>query len=292
LAKRGRSEPAASVDQRPDWGTPAARVRWLIDSRFGGNRSKFASAIGLSHTAINKVVSGDREPGRKLLVAVTQRLSVNPNWLLKGEDQPFRDHFAVAGHGIPVTTALLPGPPLEHLDQVTRGWVEIADQLFAPTQYWLSLTASQPLAGKPYRGFRAGDQLLMETDRARFPRAEKLFGRLCVVRFPEGTGALKLAGVTHYAADPDTGPEHLEADTFEEDTNPEKLIREEVYRHHPGGEVTHHQRLLQLKQIRGRERPVPLNQTAHVEPALPAIRYPDIVAVWLQILRRPSGLPV
>lgn len=285
MAKRRRSERTGQEDRRPDWATTAARVRWLIDNRFGGNRSAFAAKIGFSHTAINKLVTGERQPGVKLLTAIRQHLLVSPAWLLDGQGQPFRDTSDLAGHSIPVTDALLPGPPLQHLDQVA-GWTDIADQLFAPSQYWLRLSSEQPLVGKPYRGFRGGDQLLMETDRAKFPRKEKLFERLCIVRSPEGTGTLKLASVTHYDAHEDTGPEHLEADTFESAIAHEEIIREEVYRHHPGGEVTHRQRLLQRRLIRGKEYAVPLNETVHDEPALPTIRYTDIIAVWLQILHR------
>jgi transcriptional regulator with XRE-family HTH domain len=276
--------------QRPDWSSRAARVRWLIDTRFKGNRSRFAEAIGLSHTAVNKVAAGGQEPGLKLLTAIREALRVSPAWLLDGEGQPFRDPSDLDSQGVPMTEVLLPGPPLEHMDQVTGGLVQFADRLFTPTQYWLRLTSDQPLVRKRHLGFRAGDRLLMETDRVKFPREEKLFSRLCVVRFPDEGGRLRLAAVTHYDADPDTGPAHLEADPFEHDTDEANLITEVAYRHHPSGEITRHERQFLPKQVRGRTVAVPLDEMTNLEPQLPAVRYTDVVAVWLNVLHRPSGV--
>lgn len=269
-----------------DWTTPAARVAWLVESRYGGNRSAFAHAIQLSHTAINKVVSG-RPPGRRLLTAIVTRLRVSPAWLLTGVGQPFLEPAALGDRvGLPVVQTLLPGPPVEHQDLLSGGWIDVSQGLFAPSQYWLLLTSAQPIVRDPARGFKVGDQLLIETDRARFPKPGQLLGRLCVVRFPGGDPPLKLGAVSHHAADVDTGPERLEVDTFDLALDPSRLIREEVYRHYPHGEIRHAQRCHKIVESRGRKLAVPLGER-DVEPALPRIDYTDIVAVWLHILRRP-----
>src|SRR5947209_10271760 len=90
VVKKRKTRPAAAdaPTPAPDWSTPSARVKWLLDSRFRGNRSAFAEAVGVSHTLIGKVAAG-QAPGRKLLTAIAQSLSVNPAWLLTGEGQPY-----------------------------------------------------------------------------------------------------------------------------------------------------------------------------------------------------------
>jgi hypothetical protein len=50
-------------------------------------------------------------------------------------------------------------------------------------------------------------------------------------------------------------------------------------------------RPLRLIEHRGKKRAVPLDEI-EIEPALPRIRYADIAAVWLRILRRPGHIEV
>src|SRR4051812_9308103 len=89
--------------RNPEWTTVNGRVRWLVKTRFAGNRSAMAKAIGFSHTVIANVVNG-KAPGRRLLEAIAARLGVDAVWLREGEGQPFRRE-ADAGtvRGIPVT---------------------------------------------------------------------------------------------------------------------------------------------------------------------------------------------
>src|SRR5207247_1243130 len=103
-----------------------------------------------------------------------------------------RDADDLTERGLPVTATLLPGPPLEHQGLLTRGWLDVRTQLFRPTQYWLVLLHTEPILRVPVRGFCVADHLLMETDRANFPRPENLFGHLCIIKSGP-SGALKLA---------------------------------------------------------------------------------------------------
>lgn len=271
-----------------DWATSSGRVKWLVETKFGGNRSAFATAVGLSHTAVNKVVSG-QEVGRKFVSAVVEKLKVSSAWMWSGVGQPFVERPGSSGGvEVPVSLTLLPGSPLAHQELLT-GWIDVPSDLFAPSQYWLLLTSAQPLVRDASRGFRAGDQLLMETDRTRFPRERQLCERLCIVPSPSGSPQLVLGAVTHHDADPDTGPERLEVDTFDLEIDPASLVREDVYRHYPGGEIRHHRRRLKIVEHRGGPLAVPLSDRDQ-EPNLPTIRYSDIVAVWLQLLRRSRGV--
>lgn len=272
----------------PDWATASSRVAWLVESRFKGNRSAFASAIGFSHTAINKVVTGERKPGHKLLAAVTRNLGVNADWLLNGGGRPFGDASELARGGLPSSRVPLPGPPLDNQGLLCDERVDFGQDLFAPSRYWLILTSSQPILRAAGRGFRSGDWLLVETDRAKFPAEQKLFRHLCVVRIDGGEGAVKLASVTHCEGQVEDGPAYLEADTFDARPAPEEVVREVVYRHFPGGEIKHAERLLRPQLAHGQERLYPVDEGS--EPLLPRIIYTDILAVWANIIYRAGGM--
>jgi transcriptional regulator with XRE-family HTH domain len=260
----------------------------LVEHHYEGNRSAFAEKVGVSHTAVSKVVAG-RPPGRGLLEKIARELKVSPAWLLTGEGEPSTEPQGQGG--VPVARKLLPGSPLEHPDLLLDDWSD-AGTLFGRGQYWLVLTSEQPIVRDPRRGFRVGDHLLVETNRDKFPRKSQLCNHLCVVRFPGGEApALKLALVEYYPGAIEEGPERLEADSFERDPDPSVLVQEEVYRHYPGGMIRHYQRPLKLTQYRGQERAVPLSEY-ETEPVLPKIRYADIAGVWLQILRRPGLVPL
>jgi len=292
MAKKPRSEqePNLLPTTATNWKSAQDRVRWLLENRFQGNRSAFAEMIGFSHTIIGKVVAG-QAPGRKLLAAIAEKMRVNSEWLLTGKGQPYGEAPDSAGRpGLPVCEALLPGPPLEHQELITGGWLHIPDQLHAASQYWLRLTSSQPIVRDPLRGFRAGDHLLLETDRERFPRQKKLFNDLCVVRAPTTTPSLKLGVVTHHDADVENGPDRLEVDTFDLAPDPAQMVTKRVYRHYPGGEVTYEEQPLQIQQTRHGRRAGPISEMS-LAPALPVIRYADIIAVWTNILHRPGRVP-
>ena len=55
-----------------DWSSAGGRTRWLLEKLWDGNRSAMAKSIGLSHTVINKVALGDREPGKAFLTALSK----------------------------------------------------------------------------------------------------------------------------------------------------------------------------------------------------------------------------
>jgi hypothetical protein len=176
--------------------------------------------------------------GDRFVRAVSEALHINTAWLRSGEGQPYAVVVGTSPSAeLPVSQVLLPGAPLAHQDLLTGGWVNLSGQLFAPSQYWLLLMSSQPIVREPLHGFRAGDQLLMETDRTRFPREMALCNDLCVVRLPAMSPPLKLGAVTHHEATEENGPARLEVDTFDLALDCSDLIREEVYRHLPGGEV-------------------------------------------------------
>src|SRR5687768_10761114 len=113
-----------------EWGTVTARMRWLLESKYGGSRSAMAKATGVSLTGVIKVVTGQQTPGRRLLETILKNTDVSPAWLLSGEGPRFR------GGAIPVATKCLPSPPVETMD--TAGVPDLSDT-YAPSRYWLRL---------------------------------------------------------------------------------------------------------------------------------------------------------
>src|SRR5262249_25959291 len=151
------------------------------------------------HAAIAKVVGG-QAPGRKLLAAAAEHLAVDADWLLTGRGQP----FAAPTRGVPVALAPLPGHPLLH-QELAACWVDVAARAPRPTQYWLGLSAEQPVLRDPARGFLERDELLMEADPGRFPEERWLGGCLCVARRAGPPPALKLGALTYYPAEEGEG---------------------------------------------------------------------------------------
>lgn len=258
---------------KAEWNTLAARVAWVVEVRFGGNRSAMAKAIGFSHTMIASVMKKERTPGRRLEDAIVNRLGVSREWLKDGTGQPFPSADNRPARGIAVSHVPLPGLPHEHQDLVTR-WIAVPEVVPSGSQYWLVLKSTQPILRRPSPAFRVGDHLLMETNPARFPRESALNEVLCVVRGGADGAVLRLATVDFWPASVDTGDARLEAD-FHEPAKRATEVVEKVYRHYPDGEVVHLERRMKQREMSG------------VQPMLPVVQYTDIVSVWLRILRRP-----
>jgi hypothetical protein len=261
----------------PEWGTVHSRIAWLVRTKFADSRTALAKAIGFSHTIVAEVVRG-RVPGPRLRDAIVARLHVDRAWLETGAGQPFAgDSGEVLG--VPVTNVPLPGPPLAHRGMLT-GRITVPEVVSSPTVYWLVLQSNQPVVRHPGAGFRVGDQLLMESDPAKFPGEADLFGDLCVVRGGAGGSELRLATVEYRGAGFDDDGPRLEAD-YHDAIKPDEAVVEDVYRHYPGGEVQYLQR---------RRTHVPGRGTGPgIEPFPPVVRYGDIVSVWRKILRRHLG---
>lgn len=55
-----------------------------IRAKTGLSQKDFASAINLSHTVIAEIERGNREPSRKVMVAVAKKYGISLDWLLLG----------------------------------------------------------------------------------------------------------------------------------------------------------------------------------------------------------------
>lgn len=65
------------------------RIKTLI-FKTNKNQSSFASSIGVSHTAIGKIVKGGTKPGYAIIDAILKAYpQVNRDWLLEGKGEMF-----------------------------------------------------------------------------------------------------------------------------------------------------------------------------------------------------------
>ena len=127
----------------------------------------------------------------------------------------------------------------------------------------------------------------MEVDRSAFPAPDRLARHLCGVRINvEGQAKLKLGLVDFVQGDEDTGPAHIEMDTFDLRVDPREIEYETVT-----FQVRGHTRTFKIpfrwqKSAKtGKKIKEELNDW-DLDPILPTIAYEDIVAVGVLMLRR------
>jgi len=265
----------------PGWETIASRVNWLLEEKFGGNRSKMGKAIGMTHAAVSRAASGLTAPGARMTSLIVEKLSVNAAWLLHGQGEPFgseRNRKSL-GRGTPVSNALLSGVPQTQQSQLSAATLDVLSML-SPTQYWFRVSSQSPLLSRTGRGFQLGDSLLMEADRNLFPPQTTYWERLSVVKLSaEKKPECVLADVSYFEACEGEGDERLQAEVlkFEVDT---KTIEEIVLRRSRDGKF----------KIRQRSRRRSALAEAHEILAITempiTITAKQIVGVWTGILYR------
>jgi hypothetical protein len=264
-AKRARSE----------WATPTDRVKWLLEHRHGGSRSGMAKATGVSLTGLIKVVTGQQNPGRRLLETIIQNSDISPAWLFAGEGQPFK------GAAMPVTEACVSEPtPTAMGTTGTSNVPDLAD-LYSPTRYWLRLGRGEPAVKAFGNGVKAGDLMLMETDRSTFPSPERLHGMWGVARVRRrGESVLRLAEF-EYVRESDEHDAFLQAETFAH--HPQK-VRRIVVDEFPDGTLEASQRAVLLGQPdAGNGERTKGRWAASILPQ--AMNHEDVVAVCVLLVR-------
>lgn len=214
---KGRKKNGAAGSLR----TPAERVGWLLQHHWAGDRSRMAKDNGLTYTAIVKVVTGQQEPGRRLLAKLVEHSDVNAAWLLAGRGYAFGDA------SIPVTRTVglgMPGPEQTVADSPSTG----IRGIYSPTRYWLQIQRDHPLVQDEMQKVQPGDRLLMETDRDLFrPGEEDWRDRLCIVRTRRHANAVELGEVTYYSANAPDEPERLEVRFFQCRKETRRLVVDE-----------------------------------------------------------------
>lgn len=67
------------------------RIAWIIDEKCGGNRSKFARAIGITPAFAAQLYDGTRIPSDRTISDICREFNVNEVWLRTGEGEPFKE---------------------------------------------------------------------------------------------------------------------------------------------------------------------------------------------------------
>lgn len=253
------------------------RVRSVLKIDFGDSQAEMARATGLSLAGIAKVVTGRQEAGRRFMEALLKATDANPAWLLTGIGPPRRStSLRVAMRPLLDPTRECKGLPASGPD------VGI-DALWSPTRYWLQVQASDPIVRDRGAKVATGDFILMETDRTRFPAAERFHNRLCIIRVSGRDGlSARLASVEHFPATTEE-PERVEADTF--DLGPdivEQLVIENPYGPNPRVIPRRFERLKTGPQRRPGRR---LDRPIASEPLPRQVKWIDVIAVSMFLFR-------
>lgn len=76
------------------------RIQWIIDTRFQGNKKRFATEIGISTSAVDGIV-GERKsfPSFTVLRKISA-LGYSGDWLINGEEQEYNSQSVIGSNNI------------------------------------------------------------------------------------------------------------------------------------------------------------------------------------------------
>lgn len=156
----------------------------LLRNEFGNSITQMAATLGVSHTALSRVINKGQMPSGQMLEGLARLGRVNLHWLLAGgeEDGTYRGGTA---NLVPVSKQLLPGPPRatpELLDPVT---LPTSSPFLLDAPYWFRVSADSPLVARAEERVAAGDYLLIEAGPSWTGRLTACVGRVVVLRRPE-----------------------------------------------------------------------------------------------------------
>ena len=267
--------------------TPAERITWLLNTVWGGNRSEMARAVGVTHSVLTKVASGQQGPGRRLMAAIASHPKINPGWLLSGEGEPLvadsREGRA-EGWAVPIAVEPLPGPLDQHRDQLSAEFFPTAGAFYRATRYWLRVSAGEPALNDKTSGVHEGDLLLIETDPAAWKLPESVDGKLCLVRLP-ASKRVELAKA-EWTQNSEDEPEALTVDTFRRPIDGAEIIERIIITKRAGStklEATcQHVREFELKSGGRATSPV---HNIHYAPIGASIQLRNIVGLGVLLVR-------
>jgi hypothetical protein len=152
-----------------------------------------ASELGFSHTAIVKLVQGEREPGRGLLAALKSHPKVNPQWLRDGVGEPLltkESQLSSTVWGRPISRDLLSGviADIEKLSASDTFQLGVDGP-----SYFFRCAGNEPVALDDNERVIQDDLFLMVPVPNEFREDPRLFdGRVCAVRRSTQNGSTLL----------------------------------------------------------------------------------------------------
>ncbi len=172
------------------------RMNWLLTHHWGNRIASMAKDLGVSPTAISRVLAGQM-PSGVMLEALARRADINMRWLLGGGSLDEPRH----GPGVlcPVAKSLLPGALDAHPEKLTPVTLPVASPFWLAGAYWYRVRLDDPIARDKTSRVDGGDYLLVETSPHWTQRIDAFRGRI-VVLWLRQQGKAILAKV---AAEPD-----------------------------------------------------------------------------------------
>lgn len=153
------------------------RIRCVMDQAFAGSQRAMAQSLGVSAPLISRVLSGDMDPSRKLLHAISELPQINTQWLEAGKGKPIQRRPQILvdrGSLVPLAKQLLPGPLTENEDLLNPVFVAIPRAVFSESSY--AVRVDDVLKAKQCESkffakqdLRPDDYLIIETARDKFP---------------------------------------------------------------------------------------------------------------------------
>ena len=173
MGRRRKSSPATDI--------PAVCQRFdrLLRGEFGNSVTLMAATLGVSHTALSRVINKGQMPSGQMLVGLAKLGRVNLHWLLAGGDEGMRGGN-VADH-VPVCDRLLPGAPWATPELLDPVGLPTSSPFLLDAAYWFRVPAHSPLVARPEERVAVGDYLLIETGPAWVTRPEAYVGRIVVL---------------------------------------------------------------------------------------------------------------
>jgi hypothetical protein len=248
-----------------------------------------ARYIGVSHTSINRVVSGERRPGRSLLRAICEHPKVNATWLLTGQGEPLlaeREETGTAGWVLPIARKPLLGPPGQNRRLLTGDTFAIPVSFYRDSRYWLEVQPGDPALRDAGERVKPGDLLLMETDASFWQDLHAVHDRLGFIRTDAKDGSeLKLVKLD-YGVEHEEGPS-LRANIFDDLPDRSELRRcIHIYERLDGQLELHTTYHKPSRRAGGGEGERERVSEMTFLPVLRTISPEDIVSVSILILRR------
>src|SRR5262249_34939717 len=150
----------------------------LLQTFWASNQSQMAREVGASQSLINKIIRGERVPGRKFLEKLARMPRINPDWVLHGRGQP----LPLSTRGtLPVATGILPYSP-GRSPELLSGRHPVAAEWESESRYWLQVHEQSPLVQVNAWAILPGDLLLLDHSADWTARLDMALGRLCAVR--------------------------------------------------------------------------------------------------------------
>jgi hypothetical protein len=150
----------------------------LFELLFDGKQRRASRALGMSQANLSRVINGIYPPTDRLIELLAQQPTVNSRWLYDGLGEPL---IPVTSGTLPVTTNILPGPPIAHTNLLSGDRHPIANVLENESRYWLKLLPDNPIFHTNMFHVNPGDLLLIETARDQLDRNDIVLGHLCAL---------------------------------------------------------------------------------------------------------------